>query len=123
MAYSGSFFMIVVLLYWDSLKLSMRGVFSSSSSAARNVIFASMRFVNGQPLPEALELQTVLRNHGITLKIVQLTAGADITQEVFESIEQAEAFLVFGTKNYGEKTGNTACVALHRIRTAPTHRW
>ena len=31
------------------------------------------------------------------------------TSEVFESIEHAEAFMVFGTSNYGEKTPNPAC--------------
>ncbi len=68
-----------------------------------------MRFANGQPLPEAIELREALKERGVHLKIVELTAGADINQEVFESIEHAEAFMVFGTSNYGEKTANPAC--------------
>ena len=68
-----------------------------------------MRFANGQPLPEAIELRDALNERGVHLKIVELTAGADINQEVFESIEHAEAFMVFGTSNYGEKTPNPAC--------------
>ena len=68
-----------------------------------------MRFANGQPLPEAIELREALKERGVHLKIVELTAGADINHEVFESIEHAEAFMVFGTSNYGEKTSNPAC--------------
>ena len=68
-----------------------------------------MRFANGQPLPEAIELREALKERGVHLKIVELTPGADINQEVFESIEHAEAFMVFGTSNYGEKTANPAC--------------
>jgi hypothetical protein len=76
---------------------------------ATHIIFASMRFVAGRPLPEAIQLREALKQQSVHLQIVELTAGADINQEVFESIEQAEAFLVFGTSNYGEKTSNPAC--------------
>jgi len=84
------------------------GSSSTSESNATHVVFASMRFVDGKPLPEAIHLQKTLQEHGVFLKIISLTAGADITQEVFEAIEQAEAFLVFGTEDYGEKTDNPA---------------
>ena len=67
-----------------------------------------MRFVNGKPLPEALQLRDALQQRGVFLKIVELAPGADINEEVFQSIEEAEAFLVFGTANYGEKTLNPA---------------
>ena len=76
----------------------------------KHTIFASMRFVNGAPLPEALKLREELEKQKVFLKIVELNAGADINQEVFESIEQAGAFMVFGTSTYGEKTANPACV-------------
>jgi hypothetical protein len=49
-------------------------------------------------------LREELQKRNVRLKIVELTAGSDINAEVFESIEQAEAFLVFGTEDYGEKT-------------------
>ena len=37
-----------------------------------------------------------------------MKAGQDISTEVFEWIEWADTFLVFGTANYGEDTGNPA---------------
>eukprot|EP01052_Picozoa_sp_SAG31_P041598 SAG31_NODE_6350_length_2052_cov_1.145929_1_plen_578_part_01 len=68
-------------------------------------IFGSMRF----PVPhEATQLQQALAKMGITLHIVRAQAGQDITDEVFEWIEHADTFLVFGTKDYGEDTGNPA---------------
>ena len=101
-----------VCVFWQAIASSLRramGDNKSGSDAAVHVVFASMRFTNGQPLPEALQLRDALRERGVHLKIVELTAGADINEEVFESIEHAEAFLVFGTSNYGEKTPNPAC--------------
>ena len=100
------------LVLWKEALLSALHIGDASTAAARaatHVVFASMRFANGQPLPEAIELREALKERGVHLKIVELTAGADINQEVFESIEHAEAFMVFGTSNYGEKTPNPAC--------------
>eukprot|EP01052_Picozoa_sp_SAG31_P009221 SAG31_NODE_480_length_15108_cov_56.073423_10_plen_673_part_00 len=68
-------------------------------------IFGSMRF----PVPpEARQLQKSLAREGITLHIVEARAGDDISDEVFEWIEHADSFLVFGTHHYGEDTGNPA---------------
>eukprot|EP01052_Picozoa_sp_SAG31_P040472 SAG31_NODE_5868_length_2282_cov_6.325240_1_plen_237_part_10 len=68
-------------------------------------IFGSMRF----PVPaEARQLQQALATEGITLHIVEARAGQDISDEVFEWIEHSDTFLVFGTQNYGEDTGNPA---------------
>lgn len=68
-------------------------------------IFGSMRF----PVPaEAIQLQQALATEGITLHIVRARAGQDISDEVFEWIEHSNTFLVFGTQNYGEDTGNPA---------------
>ena len=100
----------LICLFWESIRQYLRkGASSESTKSATHVVFASMRFVNGQALPEALQLRDALQERGVHLKIVELTAGADINEEVFESIEHAEAFLVFGTSNYGEKTPNPAC--------------
>ena len=100
----------LICLFWESIRQYLRkGASSESAKSATHVVFASMRFVNGQALPEALQLRDALQERGVHLKIVELTAGADINEEVFESIEHAEAFLVFGTSNYGEKTPNPAC--------------
>eukprot|EP01043_Picozoa_sp_COSAG02_P012462 COSAG02_NODE_481_length_21461_cov_43.885597_1_plen_512_part_10 len=70
-------------------------------------IFGSMRF----PVPEeARQLFQALRAAaGVHLKIVDMKAGQDIDKEVYEWIEHCSAFLVMGTKNYGENTGNSAC--------------
>jgi hypothetical protein len=68
-------------------------------------IFASMRF----PVPdEARQLQRELAKAGLIMHIVEMQAGADISDEVFEWIEHADTFLVFGTQHYGEDTGNPA---------------
>ena len=69
-------------------------------------IFGSMRF----PVPaEARALFQALKDAGVHLKIVDMKAGQDIDKEVYEWIEHCDTFLVFGTKTYGEDTGNSAC--------------
>eukprot|EP01043_Picozoa_sp_COSAG02_P000852 COSAG02_NODE_17_length_55377_cov_106.402258_32_plen_634_part_00 len=69
-------------------------------------IFGSMRF----PVPpEARMLFAALQAVGVYLKIVDMAAGQDIDKEVYQWIEHCETFFVFGTKNYGEDTGNSAC--------------
>ena len=69
-------------------------------------IFGSMRF----PVPlEARLLFAALQAAGVHLKVVDMRAGQDIDKEVYEWIEHCHAFLAFGTKNYGEDTGNSAC--------------
>ena len=69
-------------------------------------IFGSMRF----PVPpEARMLFAALQAAGLYLKIVDMRAGQDIDKEVYGWIEHCCAFLAFGTKNYGEDTGNSAC--------------
>eukprot|EP01051_Picozoa_sp_SAG22_P016647 SAG22_NODE_2392_length_2623_cov_5.797544_4_plen_82_part_00 len=44
-------------------------------------------------------------------------AGDDISKEVFNSIKNAGAFLVFGTSDYGVDTGNPTCTA-HELKYA-----
>ena len=78
----------------------------TSDFSAALCIFGSMRF----PVPpEARLLFAALWAAGVYLKIVDMKAGQDIDKEVFEWIEHCHAFLAFGTKNYGEDTGNSAC--------------
>ena len=38
-----------------------------------------------------------------------MRAGDDISHAVFTGIREADAFVVFGTAGYGEKTANPAC--------------
>ena len=78
------------------------------------VIFASMRF---PPPPEALVLAKALEAKGVLLKIVDVMAGGDIDHEVFQWIEYADSFLVFGCKRYGEDTGNAAS-SFHELKFA-----
>jgi hypothetical protein len=103
----------MVAVLWKEALLSTLGLgdLSSADNAHRmkHTVFASMRFVNGQALPEAILLREALKEQSVGLQIVELTAGADINEEVFGSIEQADVFMVFGTHNYGEKTANPAC--------------
>ena len=64
------------------------GIGMGANDRAKDTIFASMRFANGQPLREAKELQKALEKRGLNLKIVELEAGDDINEEVFQSIEK-----------------------------------
>eukprot|EP01047_Picozoa_sp_COSAG01_P087317 COSAG01_NODE_20040_length_974_cov_1.698286_2_plen_245_part_01 len=83
-----------------------RGVPAALCTDGRHLIFGSMRF----PVPaEARQLQAVLATqYGVTLFILDVESGQDISDQVFEKIEQADTFLVFGTRHYGENTGNPA---------------
>ena len=106
---------VLGVLWMDDISAKLKAalgqdVVSDAEKNSMHTIFASMRFVDGKPLPEAVKLREELEKQNVFLKIVELKAGADINQEVFESIEQAGAFLVFGTSTYGEKTANPACV-------------
>eukprot|EP01045_Picozoa_sp_COSAG04_P035056 COSAG04_NODE_7932_length_1045_cov_0.902748_3_plen_78_part_01 len=56
----------------------------------------------------AEELLAALKPKGIEAKIINMTAGGNIKQEVFSQIEACGAFVAFGSKEYGEDTGNSA---------------
>jgi hypothetical protein len=81
---------------------------------AGRTIFGSMRF---PAPPEAMMLQAALAENSVDLQILDLSGGADITKQVFEGIRAADAFMVFGTKHYGEDTGNPACT-YHELKYA-----
>ena len=80
----------IVLLHRRVAKHRNRSTLSRANS-----VFGSVRF-DGVIPPMAEELQTALEQHGITLKIVNMTAGGDIDKEVYEWIEFCDTFLVFG---------------------------
>jgi len=72
-------------------------------------IFASLRFPNGKPLPAAVILKAKLAELGVELRIVEVELGGNITDHVQCEIDACDVFLVFGTQDYGEDTGNDAC--------------
>jgi hypothetical protein len=72
--------------------------------------FMSLRFgAEHRVLPMAMELRDALVARGGKAKIVNMQAGGDIDTEVFKGIEECGVFIVFGSKHYGEDTGNQAC--------------
>jgi hypothetical protein len=73
-------------------------------------VFGSMRFgtEHGVVLM-AQQLKVALAERGASLQIINMTAGGDIDRQVFETIEQCDTFLVFGSAKYGEETANQAC--------------
>lgn len=78
--------------------------------------FASLRF-DGVVTKYAKKVQTALAERGVDLRIVDIIPGRDIDTEVFSGIEEAEAFIVFGSSNYGEDTGNPAST-FHELKYA-----
>lgn len=79
------------------------------SKSEKTKLFGSVRYKNGKILPEAVQLQCELAKAGLELTLVDMTAGGDIDANVFGGIEKADTFVVFGTVDYGENTGNPAC--------------
>ena len=78
--------------------------------ASRDTGFASLRFGPEHGVLEmAKELQAVMEEDGVDLRIINMLAGGDIDREVFSAIEYASTFIVFGSMRYGEDTGNQAC--------------
>jgi len=75
---------------------------------SENCIFASMRYRNGHVLKEATLLKRELQQQGFKLYIIDMRSGEDIDKNVFSTIEHCDTFLVFGTHDYGEDTGNSA---------------
>jgi hypothetical protein len=74
------------------------------------VPFFSLRFgVKHGVVPMAKQLQCALAQRGTRAKIIDMMAGGDIDATVFSSIEECGTFVVFGSAEYGEDTGNQAC--------------
>ncbi|CAJ1349902.1 unnamed protein product [Effrenium voratum] len=72
-------------------------------------VFASMRFTEGSPMVQARALQRALKQHNVELVIVSAHLSESITRVVLQrELSRCDAFLAFGTKDYGEDTGNPA---------------
>jgi hypothetical protein len=70
--------------------------------------FGSMRF-DGVVPGHAQELKQGMNALGADINIINMTGGGDIDLAVQKGILEADAFIVFGSKKYGEDTGNAAC--------------
>jgi hypothetical protein len=70
--------------------------------------FVSCRF-DGVVPEHVTELQEAMEPRDVTMKMVNMTAGGDIDTEVFEWIEHCNFFIIFGSAEYGQDTGNSAC--------------
>jgi hypothetical protein len=77
---------------------------------SRSCVFFSMRFGDEHGvMPMAVQLRSALYERGYYAKIVDMVSGGDIDAEVFRWIEHCDTFVVFGSRHYGENTGNQAC--------------
>ena len=73
-------------------------------------LFFSLRFGEEHGVVSmARELQAALDSEGVGAVIIDMKAGGDIDTAVFSAIEYADTFVVFGSKHYGQDTGNPAC--------------
>eukprot|EP01047_Picozoa_sp_COSAG01_P074934 COSAG01_NODE_12680_length_1700_cov_11.066209_1_plen_377_part_10 len=72
--------------------------------------FFSLRFgAQHGVVPMAKQLQGALARRGTQARIIDMMAGGDIDATVFRTIEECGTFVVFGSAQYGEDTGNQAC--------------
>ena len=84
-------------------------------TAPRVEIFASMRFNAAGPAPQARELKAALAERGVLLHIIDVSAGENIEDKVFMTMEACDALIVFGSRDYGQDTGNPAST-YHEIK-------
>jgi len=72
-------------------------------------VFFSMRFNSGGPRKtEARMLLEAVEKRGVSCYVASPTTGDDIDDLVVTALDNAQVFVAFGTKDYAEKTGNTA---------------
>ena len=70
------------------------------SSDAPLQVFASLRFTPGGPLEQARALQSALKERNVMLNIIDVTAGSNIEEAVFTTIENCDAFIAFGSVGF-----------------------
>ena len=61
-----------------------------------------------RPGGEAHQLRDALASAGVELHIIDVEVGTSITETVFTTMEGCDAFIAFGTSDYGQATGNPA---------------
>ena len=74
-----------------------------------------MRFNAAGPAPQARELKAALAGRGVLLHIIDVSAGENIEDKVFMTMEGCDALVVFGSRDYGQDTGNPAST-YHEIK-------
>eukprot|EP01045_Picozoa_sp_COSAG04_P007070 COSAG04_NODE_360_length_15920_cov_50.432815_13_plen_1375_part_00 len=79
----------------------------TASQTSERSAFASLRF-DGIVPEEAKKLQAALAKKHVSLEMVDMTGGEDVDEVVIDRIEHCSTFIVFGTKHYGQDTGNPA---------------
>ena len=88
---------------------------SSPAKGKAGEVFCSMRFNSAGPAPQARELKAALAERGVLLHIIDVSAGENIEDKVFMTMEACDALIVFGSSDYGQDTGNPAST-YHEIK-------
>ena len=89
--------------------LHSTGAPSLGGRSPAETAFFSQRFGPRHGVDEmAKQLQDALAEDGVDGKIINMKADGNIKEEVFKWIEYAGSFIAFGSKEYGEDTGNSA---------------
>ena len=103
---------------------SASGAEASTDSLAHFEVFASMRFNAGGPAPQARELKAALAERGVLLHIIDVSAGENIEDKVFMTMEACDALIVFGSRDYGQDTGNPASTYHEiKVRSVSMYAW
>ena len=84
---------------------------SARAISTSKKLFGSMRFTKPFPKSHALHLKERLSEFNIELIIIDVRAGNSIFSEVFTQMESCDAFLCFGTRDYGKDTRNIVSLA------------
>ena len=83
-----------------------------------------MRFNAAGPAPQARELKAALAERGVLLHIIDVSAGENIEDKVFMTMEACDALIVFGSRDYGQDTGNPASTYHEiKVRSVSMYAW
>jgi hypothetical protein len=89
----------------------------SPSSLVGASVFVSCRFPSVQDggesepgaLKEMMYVRASLEARGVEVLPLEDPGNVDRQQDIFDSIDRCDLFIVFGTRTYGEDTGNPMC--------------
>ena len=63
----------------------------------------------GTPLPLGIEIRKLLEDRGVEVAPTLDLAAHNRLDKIADGIDRCDVFVVFGTENYGENTGNPIC--------------